>query len=79
MPARFPEMDHLQEEICGETRPWGCQSEDIVISGISGRLPESDTIQEFMENLLAGKDMITDEERRWKRGSHRFGKPPKKF
>ncbi|CAH1398200.1 unnamed protein product [Nezara viridula] len=48
--------------------PCSSHSEDIVISGISGRFPESDTVQEFMENLLAGKDMVTDTERRWKRG-----------
>lgn len=66
MPARFPEMDHLQE-IGGDSRPYGSHSEDIVISGMSGRLPESETVQEFMDNLLAGKDLVTDTERRWKR------------
>lgn len=69
MPARFPEMDHLQE-IGGDSRPYGSHSEDIVISGISGRLPESETVQEFMENLMAGKDLVTDTERRWKRGEY---------
>lgn len=74
MPARFPEMDHLQE-IGGDSRPYGSHSEDIVISGISGRLPESETVQEFMENLMAGKDLVTDTERRWKRGV--YGLPPR--
>ena len=33
--------------------------DDIVISGISGKLPESDNIQEFADNLFNGVDMIT--------------------
>ena len=42
--------------------------EDIVISGISGRFPESDSIDEFAENLYKNVDMITDESRRWPKG-----------
>lgn len=33
---------------------------DIVISGISGRLPESSTIEEFKKNLFSGVDMVTN-------------------
>ncbi|XP_025265005.1 fatty acid synthase-like [Camponotus floridanus] len=51
---------------------------DIVISGISGRLPESSNIEEFKENLMKGTDMVTEDERRWKPGLYgspsRFGK-----
>ena len=36
----------------------------IVISGISGRLPKSLTMEEFKLNLFNGVDMTTDE-RRW--------------
>ncbi|CAH1398203.1 unnamed protein product [Nezara viridula] len=68
MSTKFLEMDHIQEitddSLCGN------DSEDIVISGISGRFPESDSVQEFIENLLAGKDLVTDSERRWKTGLH---------
>uniref|UniRef100_A0A672GZY7 Fatty acid synthase n=1 Tax=Salarias fasciatus TaxID=181472 RepID=A0A672GZY7_SALFA len=42
--------------------------EDIVIAGISGRLPESDNLQEFWENLINGVDMVTEDDRRWKPG-----------
>ncbi|XP_066443807.1 fatty acid synthase isoform X2 [Eleutherodactylus coqui] len=42
--------------------------EDIVIAGIAGRLPESDNLQEFWENLIGGVDMITEDDRRWKPG-----------
>jgi fatty acid synthase len=41
------------------------ESEDIVISGISGRFPESDTIDEFAQNLYNNVDMITEDDRRW--------------
>lgn len=43
-------------------------SEDIVISGISGRFPESDSIDELTQNLYSNVDMITDESRRWPKG-----------
>uniref|UniRef100_A0A8C3MLL2 Fatty acid synthase n=1 Tax=Geospiza parvula TaxID=87175 RepID=A0A8C3MLL2_GEOPR len=42
--------------------------EDVVIAGIAGRLPESDNLQEFWENLLHGVDMVTEDDRRWKPG-----------
>nr|XP_006635198.2 PREDICTED: fatty acid synthase isoform X1 [Lepisosteus oculatus] len=42
--------------------------EDIVIAGISGRLPESNNLQEFWENLFNGVDMVTEDDRRWKPG-----------
>ncbi|GAB0100745.1 Fatty acid synthase [Sergentomyia squamirostris] len=39
--------------------------QDIVISGFSGRLPESSNIKEFMDNLYNGVDMVNDDPRRW--------------
>ncbi|XP_043924165.1 fatty acid synthase [Protopterus annectens] len=42
--------------------------EEIVIAGIAGRLPESENLQEFWENLINGIDMVTDDDRRWKPG-----------
>lgn len=42
--------------------------EDIIIAGISGRLPESNNLEEFWENLLSGVDMVTDDNRRWEPG-----------
>lgn len=41
---------------------------EIVISGISGRFPESNSIAEFRENLFSGVDMVTDDNRRWPAG-----------
>ncbi|KAK9880938.1 hypothetical protein WA026_013269 [Henosepilachna vigintioctopunctata] len=54
----------------------GCSQtfkDDIVISGMSGRLPESNSIEEFKAQLFDGVDMITDDERRWPAGL--FGLP----
>ena len=42
--------------------------DSVVISGISGRLPESDNIEEFRQHLLNGDDMVTEDNRRWKPG-----------
>ncbi|XP_061081570.1 fatty acid synthase isoform X1 [Conger conger] len=42
--------------------------EEIVIAGISGRLPESNNLEEFWENLFNGVDMVTEDDRRWKPG-----------
>ncbi|XP_050463287.1 fatty acid synthase-like isoform X2 [Cataglyphis hispanica] len=48
---------------------------DIVITGISGRLPESSNIEEFKENLMKGIDMVTEDDRRWPAGL--YGVPPR--
>ena len=42
--------------------------EDIVISGMSGRFPESDSTDEFAQNLYNGVDMLTSDTRRWPTG-----------
>ncbi|XP_019721138.1 fatty acid synthase [Hippocampus comes] len=42
--------------------------DEIVIAGISGRLPESNNLEEFWENLINGVDMVTEDDRRWTPG-----------
>ncbi|EHB09358.1 Fatty acid synthase [Heterocephalus glaber] len=42
--------------------------EEVVIAGMSGKLPESDNLDEFWANLVGGVDMVTDDDRRWKAG-----------
>ncbi|KAL6094787.1 fasn [Pungitius sinensis] len=44
--------------------------DEIVIAGISGRLPESNNLEEFWENLISGVDMVTEDNRRWTPGLH---------
>lgn len=41
----------------------------VVLSGFSGRLPESENVQEFWENLRNGVDMVTEDDRRWPLGN----------
>jgi len=45
------------------------EGEEIVISGMSGRFPESDSTDEFAENLYNKVDMITEDDRRWPTGT----------
>jgi fatty acid synthase len=40
--------------------------EEVVISGMSGRLPDSRNIHEFRDNLFSKTDMVNDDDRRWK-------------
>lgn len=40
-------------------------SEDIVITGISGRYPDCDSIVEFWEKLVAGMEFGSVDDRRW--------------
>lgn len=42
--------------------------EEVVISGISARLPESDNMEEFRQHLMLGEDMVTEDDRRWQPG-----------
>ncbi|XP_059470308.1 fatty acid synthase [Neocloeon triangulifer] len=85
MPARFPEIAHMEspliqpppmniapeimEPLPALSAPWP-PGEEVVISGLSARLPESANIDEFREQLFAGVDLITDDERRWPSGLH---------
>lgn len=39
--------------------------DEIVISGISGRYPESENLDEFWENLLSGCELVSADDRRW--------------
>ncbi|KAK0083564.1 hypothetical protein PV325_008602 [Microctonus aethiopoides] len=41
------------------------ESEEIVISGIAGRFPDSDNIKHLQENLFNKVDLVTDDNRRW--------------
>lgn len=42
--------------------------EEVVISGIAGRYPESENIDEFWSKLLAGVDLVTEDARRYPMG-----------
>lgn len=51
-------------------------SEEIVVSGISGRFPKSKNMTEFAYNLYNKVDMVDDSETRWR---HTFPDLPKRF
>lgn len=42
--------------------------DEIVISGMSGRFPECDTVEEFKEKLFANEDLVKESHRRWPPG-----------
>jgi len=41
---------------------------EIVISGLSGRFPSSDSVEEYEYNLFNRVDMVTADASRWKMG-----------
>lgn len=43
---------------------------DIVISGIAGRYPECENMEEFWHNLINGIPMYTADDRRWPVGAY---------
>lgn len=42
--------------------------EEIVISGMAGRFPDSDNMEELKKNLLNKVDLVSGDARRWKLG-----------
>ncbi|VVC87707.1 unnamed protein product [Leptidea sinapis] len=46
------------------------RDDDVVITGLSGRLPDSDNIEEFAQHLFDGVDLVTADDRRWTPGLH---------
>lgn len=46
------------------------EDDEVVISGISGRLPNCDTFEEFKEKLFNGTDILDEGESRWPDGKY---------
>lgn len=44
--------------------------EEIVISGMAGRFPDSDNMEKLKDNLLNKVDLVSDDARRWKLGDY---------
>ena len=51
-----------------EEPPFWRDQDDIVISGVSGRFPNSENAKEFEYNLMNSIDMITEDDKRWPPG-----------
>ena len=47
-----------------------CSLSSCYATGLSGRFPESKSVEEFEQNLFDGVDMVTEDGRRWKPGLH---------
>lgn len=62
-PSRnWPVPLHVEETPLPLPKEW---SEDVVISGISGRYPESNNLTEFWEKLISGVELVSCDGRRW--------------
>lgn len=64
-------MPGVEESVKHSAPEWE-MTEDIVISGISGRFAESDNIDELAKNLFDNVDMITEDDRRWPLGWYSY-------
>ncbi|XP_037093774.1 LOW QUALITY PROTEIN: fatty acid synthase-like [Pollicipes pollicipes] len=80
MPAQFPDCPPIIGDSMTVTDQEGPRrvtlsslADDVVISGVSGKFPESDNLQEFADNLFGGVDMVTEDGRRFTPGI--FGLP----
>ena len=70
MPARIFDDIALEQEEGAAQPPKVPRAEQVVVSGLSGRLPESDNIAEFREHLMKAEDMVTETSRRWEPGKN---------
>lgn len=58
----------MSDKASGAVLPPLPAGDEIVISGLAGRYPESNNTNELRDNLLAMRDMVTQDDRRWKLG-----------
>lgn len=65
----WPEPSKIEDEPLPQPKEW---PEGIVISGISGRYPESDNLEEFWDKLIQGVELISSDDRRWPVGECKF-------
>uniref|UniRef100_A0A1I7T189 Fatty acid synthase n=1 Tax=Caenorhabditis tropicalis TaxID=1561998 RepID=A0A1I7T189_9PELO len=60
--------DNSQSSDNMESNNWWQKQDDIVISGVSGRFPRCENVKEFGDRLLAGEDLVTEDDLRWPPG-----------
>ncbi|KAF7494247.1 Fatty acid synthase [Sarcoptes scabiei] len=60
---KIEQRDEIQRR--NACKPEWIIRDDIVVSGMSGRFPESDSVEEFATNLYNNVDLIVEDERRW--------------
>lgn len=71
----FDETWHKKSIAAGKVLATPPPGEEIVISGMAGKFPDSDNVVEFQNNLFNKVDMISADERRW---AHTYPEIPKR-
>ncbi|CAK1589934.1 unnamed protein product [Parnassius mnemosyne] len=61
-PKTEQENKSAQEQILSN----GTAKEEVVVTGVAGYFPDSDSVKQFQENLFNKVDLISKDERRWK-------------
>ena len=67
MPAMSGQSENRSINRFSANNNWKADDE-IVISGVSGKFPESDNINQLKDNLFNHVDMVTQDDRRWPQG-----------
>ncbi|KAK6765329.1 hypothetical protein RB195_025310 [Necator americanus] len=65
---RVSDNSQSGESMSSNDQPWWKEQEEIVISGVSGRFPRCENVNEFGDLLLQGEDLITEDDLRWPPG-----------
>ncbi|CAI5456722.1 unnamed protein product [Caenorhabditis angaria] len=65
---RVSDNSQSGESMSSEATSWWKNQDDIVISGVSGRFPRCENVKEFGDMLLAGEDLVTEDDLRWPPG-----------
>lgn len=61
--------NNATNDILYEPVPVSQCKENVVLTGISCRLPQAENMQEFRDNLMNGIDMVTEDDTRWTPGN----------
>ncbi|KJH41745.1 acyl transferase domain protein [Dictyocaulus viviparus] len=65
---RVSDNSQSGESMSSNDQPWWKDQEEIVISGVSGRFPRCENVDEFGDLLLQGEDLVTEDDLRWPPG-----------
>lgn len=59
-----------EPKVCPRNLPKVAPGDEVVVSGVAGRFPESNNVKNLYDNLMEKRDLVTDDGRRWKLGEH---------
>ena len=69
---RSPSECRARNKIAGVRIAHPPPGEEIVISGLSGRFPDSDNVYDFRDKLFKKIDLVSDDDRRWNLSTNEF-------